>query len=63
MRRRSRCDNLQRKGISYHAVCFWATDRRTPRPENLEHLAAALDRRRVRLHEIADEVRRVTAAN
>jgi transcriptional regulator with XRE-family HTH domain len=47
-------------GISYDAIRSWATDRRTPRPENLEHLAVALDRRSARLREIADDVRRAT---
>jgi transcriptional regulator with XRE-family HTH domain len=46
-------------GISYDAIRSWATDRRTPRPENLEYLAAALERRGERLREIADEVRRL----
>lgn len=50
-------------GISYDAVRSWAADRRTPRLENLEHLAAALERRGSRLHEIADAMRRVTGAN
>jgi lambda repressor-like predicted transcriptional regulator len=45
-------------GISYDAIRSWATDRRTPRPENLEHLAVALEHRGERLREIADEVRR-----
>jgi transcriptional regulator with XRE-family HTH domain len=45
-------------GISYDAVRSWASDRRTPRPENLEHLADALQRRASRLHAIADELRR-----
>lgn len=48
-------------GISYDAVRSWASDRRTPRPENLEHLAAALERRGSHLHEIADELRRAIA--
>ena len=48
-------------GISYDAVRSWASDRRTPRPENLEHLADALERRGSRLHEIADELRRARA--
>jgi transcriptional regulator with XRE-family HTH domain len=46
-------------GISYDAIRSWATDRRTPRPESLEHLAAALERRGERLREIADEMRRL----
>ncbi|HEU0054072.1 MAG TPA: helix-turn-helix transcriptional regulator [Longimicrobium sp.] len=45
-------------GISYDAIRSWATDRRTPRAENLEHLAAALERRGERLRVIADEMRR-----
>jgi transcriptional regulator with XRE-family HTH domain len=45
-------------GISYDAIRSWATDRRTPRAENLEHLSAALERRGERLRELADEVRR-----
>jgi transcriptional regulator with XRE-family HTH domain len=48
-------------GISYDAVRSWASDRRTPRPENLEHLADALEQRGSRLHEIADELRRACA--
>ena len=47
-------------GISYDAIRSWAADRRTPRPENLLNLAAALDKRGARLHEIASELRRVT---
>ena len=50
-------------GISYDAIRSWAADRRTPRPENLEHLAIALEQRGFRLHEIAAEIRRVTGAN
>jgi transcriptional regulator with XRE-family HTH domain len=50
-------------GISYDAIRSWAADRRTPRPENLMQLAAALERRGSRLHEIADEVRRTTPTN
>lgn len=46
-------------GISYDAIRSWATKRRTPRPENLENLSAALERRGERLREIADEVRRL----
>jgi transcriptional regulator with XRE-family HTH domain len=45
-------------GISYDAIRSWAADRRTPRTENLEHLAAAIDRRGERLLKIADEIRR-----
>jgi transcriptional regulator with XRE-family HTH domain len=50
-------------GISYDAVRSWATDRRTPRPENLEHLAGALHRRGSRLGELAEEIRRMTDSN
>jgi transcriptional regulator with XRE-family HTH domain len=50
-------------GISYDAIRSWATDRRTPRPENLVHLAAALERRGSHLHNIADELRRITGTN
>lgn len=45
-------------GISYDAIRSWATERRTPRPENLEALAAAIERRGERLHEIAHDVQR-----
>jgi transcriptional regulator with XRE-family HTH domain len=45
-------------GISYDAIRSWAADRRTPRTENLEHLAAAIERRGERLLKIADEIRR-----
>lgn len=44
-------------GMSYDAIRSWATDRRTPRPENLIQLASALERRGSCLHEIAQEVR------
>jgi transcriptional regulator with XRE-family HTH domain len=47
-------------GISYDAIRSWAADRRTPRSENLEHLARALERRGTRLQAIADDVRQVT---
>lgn len=46
-------------GISYDAIRSWATDRRTPRPESLEQLAAAMERRGLRLHEMAAELRQV----
>lgn len=45
-------------GLSYDALRSWATDRRTPRLENLESLAAALERRAERLSEVAGEIRR-----
>lgn len=46
-----------------HEFASWAVDRRTPRPENLVHLAVALERRGSRLHEIAEEMRRVIDAS
>jgi transcriptional regulator with XRE-family HTH domain len=45
-------------GISYDAIRSWAADRRTPRSENLEHLAAALARRASHLGDLANEIRR-----
>lgn len=48
-------------GMSYDAIRSWAADRRTPRTENLEHLAAALERRGSRLHELAEKLRRTSA--
>lgn len=44
-------------GISYDAIRSWATDRRTPRVESLEHLAIALERRGTHLQELAKELR------
>jgi transcriptional regulator with XRE-family HTH domain len=46
-------------GISYDAIRSWATDRRTPRVESLENLAAALERRATYLRELAEELRTV----
>ena len=51
----------EESGISYDAIRSWASDRRTPRPENLLQLAVALERRGSRLHEIAQEVRNATS--
>ncbi len=45
-------------GVSYDAIRSWATDRRTPRPESLQQLAAAMERRALRLHELTAELRR-----
>ena len=45
--------------ISYDAIRSWATDRRTPRPETVQQLAVAIERRGTRLHELAAELRRV----
>jgi transcriptional regulator with XRE-family HTH domain len=45
-------------GLSYDAIRSWAADRRTPRLENLEHLAAALRQRASRLDDLAAEIRR-----
>lgn len=50
-------------GISYDAIRSWAADRRTPRLENLAHLADALERRGTRLHKIADDVRGMTGSS
>lgn len=44
-------------GLSYDALRSWAADRRTPRAENLDQLAEALERRGERLHELAEELR------
>lgn len=46
-------------GVSYDAVRSWATNRRTPKPDNLIQLAEALHRRGDQLHAIGDELRRI----
>jgi transcriptional regulator with XRE-family HTH domain len=46
-------------GVSYDAVRSWATNRRTPKLENLVQLADALHRRGDQLHRIGDELRRM----
>lgn len=46
-------------GVSYDAVRSWATNRRTPKPDNLVQLADALHRRGDQLHAIGDELRRI----
>lgn len=46
-------------GVSYDAVRSWATNRRTPKPENLVQLADALRRRGDHLHAIGDELQRI----
>ena len=46
-------------GVSYDAVRSWATNRRTPKPENLVQLGDALHRRGDQLHAIGDELRRL----
>ena len=46
-------------GVSYDAVRSWATNRRTPKPENLVQLADALRRRGDQLHVIGDELQKI----
>lgn len=46
-------------GVSYDAIRSWATDRRTPKPENLAQLVDALHRRGERLQTLATELREV----
>jgi transcriptional regulator with XRE-family HTH domain len=46
-------------GVSYDAVRSWATNRRTPKPENLVQLADALRRRGDQLHAIGDELKMI----
>lgn len=50
-------------GVSYDAVRSWATNRRTPKPENLVQLANALHRRGNQLHAIGDELRTIARAD
>lgn len=45
--------------VSYDAVRSWATNRRTPKPENLVQLADALRRRGDQLHAIGDELQKI----
>jgi transcriptional regulator with XRE-family HTH domain len=44
-------------GISYDTARSWATERRTPRPENLKQLADAIQQRGERLHDLARQLR------
>lgn len=46
-------------GLSYDALRSWATGRRTPKPENLERLAAYLDRHGKRLQDFANDIRQL----
>ena len=48
-------------GVSYDAIRSWATDRRTPKTENLIQLADALERRENHLHALANELRSVAS--
>lgn len=47
-------------GVSYDAVRSWATERRTPRTENLVQLADAIERRSQEMHLLADALRKET---
>ena len=44
-------------GVSYDAVRSWATERRTPRTENLVRLADAIERRSQEMHALAAALR------
>lgn len=44
-------------GISYDAIRSWATDRRTPRPQNLLQLSAVLERRGADMLQLASHLR------
>lgn len=46
-------------GVSYDAVRSWATNRRTPRTENLLQLSDALRQRSARLEALAAELTNV----
>ena len=50
-------------GVSYDAVRSWATNRRTPKAENLVQLADALRRRGDQLHVISDELQKIAQDN
>lgn len=43
-------------GLSYDAVRSWAANRRTPNPDNLHRLAAALRQRAASLSELAGQL-------
>ncbi len=45
-------------GVSYDAVRSWATERRTPRTENLVQLADAIERRSQEMHVLAAALRK-----
>jgi predicted transcriptional regulator len=44
-------------GVSYDAVRSWATERRTPRTENLMQLADAIERRSHEMQALAEALR------
>lgn len=44
-------------GVSYDAVRSWAAERRVPRPENLTHLAPAIEARSISMQQVASELR------
>lgn len=48
-------------GVSYDAVRSWATERRTPRTENLMQLADAIERRSQEMHSLAVALRKAAA--
>jgi predicted transcriptional regulator len=48
-------------GVSYDAVRSWATERRTPRTENLVQLADAIERRSRDMHSLADALRKAAS--
>ena len=50
-------------GVSYDAVRSWATERRTPRTENLVQLADAIERRSQEMHTLADALRKAAASD
>ena len=53
----------QEAGVSYDAVRSWATERRTPRTENLVQLADAIERRSQEMHSLADALRKAAAGD
>lgn len=51
-------DIARETGLSYAALRSWATGRRTPKPENIERLAAYLERHGKKLQDFAEDLRR-----
>ena len=45
-------------GVTYNSLYAWKTGRRNPSPQNLAHLADALERRGGDLQTLADELRK-----
>jgi transcriptional regulator with XRE-family HTH domain len=52
----------EESGLSHDAIRSWAAERRTPRADNLRHLAEALAKRAALLGELARELHQAADA-